>query len=277
MRRSLDRLARTAAVVAVMPVALAAQTPMRGDSIHAGQTLFTWRDAALAGGFVAATIAMFPLDRATALRLQNSNTQANRSLENAAINVRKVADPGSIVIGVSMYAVGRVGRWRELADLGLHGTEAVAISGAATALIKDLAGRARPYVSRDTNAHDFAFGRGIGHGGGYQSFPSGHASAAFAAASVVTSESQRWWPRGTRIVAPLMYGGATLVALSRMYNNAHWASDVMFGAALGTFSGIKVVRYSHGHSNNFIDRTLLGLTMLPTPSGGAAIGVSVTQ
>lgn len=259
-----------------MPQATAAQTPMRGDSIHAARTLFTWRDAALAGGFVATTIAMFPLDRSTALRLQNPNTQANRSLKNAAINVQYVADPGSVVIGVSMYAVGRFGRWRELADLGLHGTEAVAVSGAATALIKDLAGRARPYVSRDTNAHDFSFGRGIGHGGGYQSFPSGHTSAAFAVASVVTSESQRWWPSGTRVVAPLMYAGATLVGLSRMYNNAHWASDVVFGAALGTFSGIKVVRYSHGHSNNFIDRTLLGLTVLPVTSGGAAIGLSLT-
>ena len=277
MRQTIRRLACAAAVLAAMPSALAAQTPMRGDSIHAAQTLFTWRDAALAAGFVATTIAMFPLDRSTALRLQNPNTQANRSLKNAAINVQYVADPGSIVIGVSMYAVGRIAKWRDLADLGLHGTEAVAISGAATALIKDLAGRARPYVSRDTNAHDFSFGRGIGHGGGYQSFPSGHTSAAFAAASVVTSESQRWWPTGTRVVAPLMYGGATLVGLSRMYNNAHWASDVMFGAALGTFSGIKVVRYSHGHSNNLIDRALLGLTVMPTLTGAPAIGVSLTR
>lgn len=277
MRRTIGRLAYTAVVFAVMSHAMWAQTPMRGDSIHAAQTLFTWRDAALAGGFVAATIAMFPLDRSIALRLQNPNTQANRFLENATTNVQYVADPGSIVIGVSMYAVGRIGGWRELADLGLHGTEAVAISGVATAVIKDLAGRARPYVSRGTNADDFAFGRGVGHGGGYQSFPSGHTSAAFAAASVVTSESQRWWPAGTRIVAPLMYGGATLVGLSRMYKNAHWASDVMFGAALGTFSGIKVVRYSHGHSTNVIDRTLLGITVLPAPSGGVAIGMSIPR
>jgi len=58
-----------------------------------------------------------------------------------------------------------------------------------------------------------------------------------------------------------------------MYNNAHWASDVVLGAAIGTFSGIKVVRYSHGHSNNLIDRALLGLYVLPTADGVAiAVG-----
>ena len=72
-----------------------------------------------------------------------------------------------------------------------------------------------------------------------------------------------------------MYGGATLVGLSRMYNNAHWASDVALGAAIGTFSGIKVVRYSHGHSNNIIDRTLLGVSVLQAPDGQAAVGWSL--
>jgi hypothetical protein len=42
-------------------------------------------------------------------------------------------------------------------------------------------------------------------------------------------------------------------------------------AAIGTFSGIKVVRYSHGHSDNFIDRTLLGLRVVPMPDGVAVV------
>ena len=43
-----------------------------------------------------------------------------------------------------------------------------------------------------------------------------------------------------------------------MYNNAHWASDVVLGAAIGTFTGLKVVRYSHIHPDNAIDRFFLG-------------------
>jgi len=69
--------------------------------------------------------------------------------------------------------------------------------------------------------------------------PSGHATDGFVAAAAVTAETGRWWPRSTRIVGPLMYGGATMVGLSRMYHNKHWASDVVLGAAIGTFSGRK--------------------------------------
>jgi len=254
-----------------------AQTPMVGDSIHAAKTLFTWRDGVLAGGFVGLTVVMFPVDKHFATHLQDSSTQASHFLRNAAKDVQYIADPGSIVIGVGLYGVGKIAHWREVADLGLHGTEAVAISGIATAIIKDAAGRARPYVSKDTSPHDFGFARGLRKGDAYQSFPSGHSTAAFAAASVVTSESQRWWPKGIWIVAPAMYGGATLVGLSRMYNNAHWASDVVLGAGIGTFAGIKVVRYSHGHTNNFIDRWLLGTELTPLPDGRLAVGWTVTQ
>jgi membrane-associated phospholipid phosphatase len=238
------------------------------------KTLFTWRDAALAGGFAVLTVAMFPVDKSFATRLQDSSTQASHLIKNATRDVQFVADPGSLFIGVGMYGVGRIAHWQNVADLGLHGTEAIVLSGAITGLLKGVVGRSRPFVSGDTNPHDFRFGRGFGNGA-YQSFPSGHSTAAFAAAAAVTSESRRWWPHEQWIVAPVMYGGATLVGLSRMYNNAHWASDVALGAAIGTFSGIKVVRYSHAHADNFIDRALLHVSVAPV--NGHEIGLAWTS
>jgi membrane-associated phospholipid phosphatase len=62
-----------------------------------------------------------------------------------------------------------------------------------------------------------------------------------------------------------MYGGASLVALSRMYNNAHWASDVVAGAAIGTIVGLKVVKFQHSHPDNRIDRELLRANYEPAP------------
>lgn len=247
---------------------------VRADPLDASaKTLFTYRDAVLAGGFAVLTVAMFPIDRSLATRLQDSSTQASHLIKNATRDVQFIADPGSVFIGVGLYGVGRVAHWQNVADLGLHGTEAVILSGSITALLKGVAGRGRPYVSGDTNPHDFKFGRGFGDGQ-YQSFPSGHATVAFAAAAAVTSESRRWWPHEQWIVAPVMYGGATLVGLSRMYNNAHWASDVALGAAIGTFSGIKVVRYSHAHPNNFIDRALLHVSVAPSNNRGVRLAVT---
>jgi hypothetical protein len=72
-----------------------------------------------------------------------------------------------------------------------------------------------------------------------------------------------------------MYGGATLVGLSRMYHNKHWASDVVLGAGIGTFSGLKVVRYSHAHPDNFIDRVILKTSIAPDGHGGGALAWTV--
>jgi hypothetical protein len=157
-----------AAAMALAPSGAGAQTATVGDSIHAAKTLFTWRDGVLAAGFTGLTVVMFPADRSLAQRLQDSSTQANHFLKNASRNIQYYADPGSVVIGVSLYAVGRVAKWRAVAALGLHGTEAVVISGIVTAMIKDAAGRARPYVSLDTSPHDFGLARGLLKGGGYQ-------------------------------------------------------------------------------------------------------------
>ena len=76
------------------------------------------------------------------------------------------------------------------------------------------------------------------------------------------------------VVGPLMYAGATAVGLSRMYHNKHWASDVVIGAAIGTFSGRKVVQYAHGHPGNLIDRVILRTSVVPDGNGGVALAFS---
>jgi len=62
------------------------------------------------------------------------------------------------------------------------------------------------------------------------SFPSGHASSAFVAATLLTA-----W--GGRRTAPLWFGTAAVVGVSRAYVRIHHASDVVAGAALGLVLG----------------------------------------
>lgn len=252
---------------------LAAQVDTTGVR-QSTKPLFTARDAWTGAGFVVATVALFPADKHFAERLQNPPTQANRFFRHQATNVRLISEAG-LIIGGSMYGIGRLARNERMADLGLHGTEAILVGTAVTGLIKGTAGRARPYVDR-ARPQDFALGRGFRKGSPYMSFPSGHTLTAFAAASAVSAETARWWPKSKWYIGSAMYGGATLAGLSRMYNNKHWASDVMMGAAIGTFAGTKVVRYHHSHANNRIDRWLLGASIVPNERGGRSLAFSLT-
>jgi len=133
--------------------------------------------------------------------------------------------------------------------------------------LKGLTGRSRPFVTADSSPRDFKFFGGFTNANRV-SFPSGHATTAFAAAAAVTAGNRSLVPRSTRIVGPLMYGGATMVGLSRMYHNKHWASDVVLGAAIGTFSGQKVAQYNHQHRGLHRSRALkrLGATRRPRRS-----------
>ena len=244
--------------------------------------LFTWNDAWLAGAFVLGTVALRPTDEVLARRLQNPNNQANTFFNGVATTVTQITEPGSFIIGGSLYAIGRLSKQNEMADLGLHGTEAIVVGSAFAMVLKGAFGRARPYVKPQTDstrfdASSWQFGRGYAKEE-YRSFPSGHTVAAFAAAAAVSNEASRWLPEWKWAIGTVMYGGAALVGLSRMYNNRHWASDVMMGAAIGTFAGNKVVRYHHRtNPANKFDKWLLhaSASIAPSPQGGMAVSWSI--
>lgn len=76
--------------------------------------------------------------------------------------------------------------------------------------------------------------------GGDHSFPSGHTAQAFSLASVIAeSYDERW-------VDLTSYGIATLVGLARVEQGAHFPSDVLAGAIIGTVVGKSIVRYHQG-------------------------------
>ena len=91
------------------------------------------------------------------------------------------------------------------------------------------------------------------------SFPSGHSASAFAAASVLERHL------GYRGSWPFIIG-ATYVGTSRLVDNRHFLSDVVFGAAVGTAAGWTVVGRQHG-ANEY--------TVQPVPvKGGMMIAVT---
>jgi membrane-associated phospholipid phosphatase len=122
-------------------------------------------------------------------------------------------------------------------------------------LIKFMAGQQRPnYVDPQTNSVSPRF-----HGplhrfkkdaagnkppdNSYTSFPSGHATLAFAAATVYAMEY-----RDRPLVPIIAYSAASLVGLTRITENKHWASNILVGAALGHLCGRQVVNNYHRYA-----------------------------
>jgi membrane-associated phospholipid phosphatase len=90
---------------------------------------------------------------------------------------------------------------------------------------------------------------------------------AFAAATAASREVDRSWPAAARYVTAISYTVATLVGLSRMYKNKHWASDVVASAGLGTYSAILFDRYNAAHPDNVFEKNFLPKRIVPTRKG----------
>lgn len=275
--RSLASLALAATLsassLAAPSLAMAQQQSVR-DSTASNTSMFTGRDAAIAGAFVIATAAVMPFDRHIGAEAQRPSVQNNHFLSNTATTFRLLSSPGSIGLGGLTYLAGRADHSPRAAEVGLRTLESIGAAGVTGYLIKGVVGRARPYVVADTNPRDVHLGRGF-HDDGYTSFPSGHTLAAFAAASAASDEIRYLWPHSSPLITPALFTGAALSGLSRIYNDKHWASDVVAGAAVGTIVARAVVRYERGHPRNRLDRWLLPTAAIPVHGSDMSVAWSL--
>ena len=108
-----------------------------------------------------------------------------------------------------------------LRDTGVMLIASLTTSGLIQTASKDLVGRARP--GKNEGPYSFKpFG-----GSAYHSFPSGHTMLAVATAWIMAKQID-WIP--AKIV---FYGIPVLTGASRIYDRAHWFSDIILGSALG--------------------------------------------
>jgi len=93
------------------------------------------------------------------------------------------------------------------------------------------------------------------------SFPSGHSSVTFATATVI--ERHLGWRK-----AIAAYAIASYVAMSRIHDDQHYLSDVIFGAAVGSIAGRTVVHHAADY---------WAMTPVAVPGGGVALMVTRTR
>lgn len=91
--------------------------------------------------------------------------------------------------------------------------------------LKDLIQRARPGAAERVIIREHAPGYG---------FPSGHSMTAMLFFGYVSVVAWRLLPRAARVCAPaLSIGAILLIGWMRVYNGAHWPSDVFGGWSIG--------------------------------------------
>ncbi len=128
-------------------------------------------------------------------------------------------------------------------------------SGIITPAIKLVTGRSRPRDNAGiANFKPFSEPNA--------SFPSGHTTEAFALAAVIADHYNENWVDYTA------YAVAGMVGLARTYHHAHFASDVVLGAIIGTLVGKSVVTHNTALRSD-------KLVLLPEVSRGL-IGVRIS-
>lgn len=144
-------------------------------------------------------------------------------------NAQRFGAEGSWLVLGAFEAYGYFAEDTKAKAVAMDGLSASIIAaGIITPLVKFTVGRVRPNASD----HTFDFKP---FSGSY-SFPSGHATQAFAVASVISAHYDKWWVHG------LSYGLAGVVGYSRIEQNSHYASDVVAAAIIGTVVGRTIVK-----------------------------------
>lgn len=147
------------------------------------------------------------------------------------------------IVAAGTWAYGSLKHNANALATGRTATQSLLAASLITGGLKYTLGRARPYVTADSNSRDFKRGRGW-HNDDFRSLPSGHATVAFAFAAILSEEHARLNGRSS-FVSAAAYTSAAFIGLSRIVLDKHWASDVLLGAGIGVSSGLITFRLAH--------------------------------
>jgi len=191
------------------------------------------RTSALIAGGVGLTIgSLMAVDETIQRAFQENRNDTNDQIADALEEIGF----GRTVLAANIGLIGAGWLFREHAEgskllhTALVSLEAQLFTEAIAGLGKFAVGRARPDAGE--GAHVYNPFEGFD-----KSFPSSHAARSFAVAAVFADRYEQPIPF-------LLYTGATLITLSRIYVNEHFASDVFAGAALGFVMG-KALSWRH--------------------------------
>jgi membrane-associated phospholipid phosphatase len=209
-----------------------------------------WRKVAI---ITAADAAAFAADESIAGFVQRNRSHAG---DQFAKTITPFGGGRALQVSGATFLLGLATHNPRLRDTGRDAIEAsILASGLITPAIKRVAGRSRPFENEGAFAFD-PFSRN-------ESFPSGHATNAFAVASVFAAHSDGW------VVPAIAYTLATGVAVSRVNDNVHFTSDVLAGAVIGTAVGRSIVARHRSAATKSESTPAVAWAIIPARGGVA--------
>lgn len=183
----------------------------------------------------------------------NQNSKFLDRLERVGFHYGK---PYSAFTATSVFYIGGAAFKNEwMRDTGLALGIGLLSGGLIQTFLKEAAGRTRPSAEKGAFEYD-PFRGGVS----YHSFPSGHVTVALGISYIIARRSEAL---GVKIV---FYSLAGITAMSRMYANAHWSSDIALGGVLAVACGEAAVRFVEAHPR-LGRRSSQALNFYPAPTG----------
>ncbi len=219
-----------------------------GGIKHTYTQPFKWKgkDWATFGGVIAGTAALLTLDKPANTYFTDQGKDIPNSIRKIGFRFGKpVLNYG---LTASVYAIGVLTKNEKIRKTGVLLIASATAGGLIQTVSKTLAGRARPTMEEGNLSFHF-----WSNEAGYHSFPSGHTILSFTTAYAI----------GKQFNNPYLKAGIYAVGLvspvSRLWEGAHWLTDVALGVAISIIivDGIdnylkKTERYTYHNKKNAI-------------------------
>jgi len=163
----------------------------------------------------------------------------------------------------AVYLTGLFTHNEKLRRTGVLLISSATATGFVQQLTKSLTGRARP--GANLGNHHF---RPFGGSAAYRSFPSGHSVLTFTAAHSIAKQFDNTW------VKVGIYTLGVIPGLSRVYDEAHWLSDVVLSWALSYFMVEAIDVYLDRKYDKKYNQQKAALSKISLSLGGGGVGVS---